>query len=86
MLQKIFTLRFCIYSYSSCPILKWGNQNSNRVSQTTYWRFSSRAVFSCCCTSLASTLEVGVVMGVTAMSELCDGDLVGVGGIFSEIL
>ena len=36
--------------------------------------------------SLASTLEVGVVTGVVTVSEIWDGDFVGVSGIFSEML
>ena len=52
----------------------------------THWRFSSRAVRSCLCTSLASTLEVGVVKGVVTVSEVWDEDFVGVDGIFSKIL
>ena len=37
--------------------------------------------------SLASTLEVGVVTGVVVtVSEIWDGDFVGVSGIFSEML
>lgn len=45
----------------------------------THRKFSSRADFSCLLTSLASSLEVGVVVGVLTR-EVWEGVLVGVDG------
>ena len=63
------------------PTLNTGQKRDIPSSNGPHCRFSSRADRSCLAMSLASTLEVGVVEGVRR--EVCDSDLVGVGGAFS---